>query len=146
MLQQIIIRWVPGLLLLSLCLCASAQADERRNLQGTWEAVSARLNGEEFPLEKGKGVRVIVTFKTMKFTVNGKVHTPVSTYELNMAPDPREINLSSEVKGKPAVSQGIYELSRDKLRLCYTQPGGKRPAEFKTAAGDKRFLIVFQRK
>ena len=144
--QQPVIRAILSGLLLCGCLCVSAQADERKNLQGTWEAVSARLNGKEFPLEKGKGIRVIVTSKTMKFTVNGKVHTPVSTYELNMAPDPRQINLSTQVKGKPAVSQGIYELSRDKLRLCYTQPGAERPAEFKTVAEDNRFLIVFKRK
>jgi uncharacterized protein (TIGR03067 family) len=39
----------------------------------------------------------------------------------------------------------IYELNGDTLRICYDLSGAKRPAEFKTIAGTKLYLVTYSR-
>jgi uncharacterized protein (TIGR03067 family) len=41
--------------------------------------------------------------------------------------------------------KGIYELSADTLRICFDIEGQSRPSEFKTAANEGRFLVVYKR-
>ena len=36
---------------------------------------------------------------------------------------------------------GIYELDGDKLKVCFTYPGGQRPKEF----SDKLLMMVWKR-
>jgi len=113
-------------------------AEERKLLQGTWQAVRLEADGETAPPEVTKKVRWLFT---------GEDYTGVSPemdfkgkYTINPAKKPKEIDLlPAGGKGK---MQAIYKLEGDQLTLCI---GETRPSDFVTKEGSKRTLYVLKR-
>jgi uncharacterized protein (TIGR03067 family) len=113
-------------------------------LEGNWELVRAELDGEAAPelltmktvLQLG-GDTYIVRFDG-KISDRGK-------YELGGTKEVRTIIIHG-VKGPNAgrTIPCIYQHVGDRLRVCYGL-GGVTPTEFKTAAGEKRYLATYRR-
>lgn len=126
--------------------CATtSDVHSTRPLQGQWLAVSATINGKELPPDVVNSLRLTLTELRFK-TERGTETLFDSTYSVDSSKTPNEINMignEGDLTGKEAF--GIYELSGDDLRLCYTMPGSPRPARFASAPGSGAYLITWKK-
>jgi uncharacterized protein (TIGR03067 family) len=129
-----------------LVLAAPAPAEEGKKdaekIQGTWTVVSMERGGEKGPEDKVKDVKFVITDGLI--TIKEPKREEKANFKLDPTKNPKTIDFTPE-KGKEGVAQGIYELKGDTLKLCFTKPGGARPAEFATKAGTEQALIVLHR-
>ncbi len=68
------------------------------------------------------------------------------TYTIDPGTKPKSITVTGT--GGPNHGKtfpAIYELKGDILRICYNLSGAKRPAEFKSVAGTKLYLVTYTR-
>lgn len=147
--QQSTWRGIVKLLTLSLLtlfatgpLSAQADGSDQRALQGDWTMVSARLNGQTFT---GMAGTRHVSGDTTTVTVNGELLMR-ATFTLNPAANPRAIDYQI-LEGPTAGAHqlGIYQISDSTLSFCMGSPGGTRPTEFESNAGDGRTCSVWRR-
>jgi uncharacterized protein (TIGR03067 family) len=120
--------------------------DDAKRIQGTWvvdPAVYKDVKDKEV-LKEMKAVRVI--FAGDSFTMK---HPPGNeekgSFRLDTSKKPKQIDLSSRGGGK---AQGIYELGKDNLKLCWTREFKTRgrPTRFAHAKeGNDPFLLVLIR-
>ena len=65
------------------------------------------------------------------------------TYVLDGTKTPKQIDATTD--GKAGTQTGIYAISGDTLKLCLSQQGRRRPAEFATQKDSDTILIVLKR-
>jgi uncharacterized protein (TIGR03067 family) len=114
-------------------------------LQGTWNGVSATVNGKPLPDSTVKLLRLTLTKDGYK-TEKGAEVLFDSTYDIDPSKTPKQINMvgtEGDLKGKQA--QGIYRIEGDTLQICYTMPGKTRPTAFESPAGSEAYLITWKR-
>jgi uncharacterized protein (TIGR03067 family) len=118
------------------------------SLQGIWQSVSGEEDGKAMPEEKVKANKL--TIKDNKWTFVEGIGQPGAgevTTKLNPSKKPKELDATSvlQVQGKLDGKDfhGIYSIEGDTLKICVTEPGAKRPTEFKGGKGV--VLIVFAR-
>jgi uncharacterized protein (TIGR03067 family) len=134
-----------------LAAAADAGADvkkEMKTLEGTWVRVSAETNGKEAPKEATKGITM--TFAGDKFSSKmadtGRVIE--GTFRIDPSKSPKEYDATASPARKELTTIGIYQFDGDRLKVCYTPEGGKRPKEFSTKAGTDDhpvYLEVYKR-
>jgi uncharacterized protein (TIGR03067 family) len=114
------------------------------DIRGSWSCVSAIVDGKSLPEATRAALRLTLTADRYK-TEKGSEVLFDSTYTLDPAKQPNQINIIGEgdLLGKEAL--GIYSLQGGSLQLCYTMPGGARPAAFESPAGSKAFLTVWKK-
>src|SRR6516164_2265744 len=135
-------RLALGTLLCVLVLTApggtGARADDKadvekelKKFQGTWTFESVEAGGKEVPAAEFKGVTV--TFEGDKYNVKkGDEVIQVATQKLDPLKSPKALDVTvAEGPNKGAVILGIYEISRDTLKVCFDPEGKKRPTMFK---------------
>jgi uncharacterized protein (TIGR03067 family) len=121
------------------------KADEARRLAGTWECVSATVDGKALTEGTVRKLRLIMTAERYRTERTDEVLFD-STYTLNVSREPKWIDMvgtEAEMKGK--VAMGIYELRGDRLTICYTLPGRDRPKTFESKTGSGAHLAVWKR-
>jgi uncharacterized protein (TIGR03067 family) len=135
---------VTPLLCAALCGCCSgpdpaAQA-ELDGLQGEWELVRLEIDGYVMPLER---------IRHTEYVLRGNRLTPVSnpdepgTLDLRPGKQPAWIDRTGADEER---AEGIYRLDGDRWEICFADTSDARPTEFKTVAGNKAALLLFQRK
>jgi uncharacterized protein (TIGR03067 family) len=103
-------------------------------LRGNWNVVRGGDPDMQFSMvENSLQIRIGGASVDLKFTVNP-------------AKKPREIDMTWMLKdGSDTSMLGIYELDGDTLKICFDEPGKKRPTEFKAKANSKQSSFVLQR-
>jgi uncharacterized protein (TIGR03067 family) len=137
--------------LLGICLLAAATvcAGPPANLKefdGTWIPATAEMAGQSMPESVLKAITLKLDDGRYEVTVLGE-QPDTGTFVLNPAAGPKAIKINGTKgpnTGKTFLA--IYELKRDTLRVCYDLSGEKTPAEFKTSAGTKLYLVTYRRK
>jgi uncharacterized protein (TIGR03067 family) len=122
-----------------------AEPQRHDTIGGTWTCISATVNGKPLSEATVKLLRLTLTKDRYK-TEKGAEVLFDSTYTLDAAKDPKQINIlgtEGDLKGKEA--RGIYSLSDDTLKICYTMPGKPRPAAFESLTGSEAQFIVWKR-
>jgi uncharacterized protein (TIGR03067 family) len=124
-------------------------ADPDRDLQGTWIATSAEIDGK--PVERDMVNKTRFIFQGEKLlipheTVKGQ--EVEFTYKIVPDKSPKQIDIvmAFQSSGAKKTMAGIYEVKGDQLKFCY-ENGGKaenRPTKFATNK-DQEVLIVFKR-
>jgi uncharacterized protein (TIGR03067 family) len=135
-----IFYWLSLAALLAMTSCVPSE-----RLEGTWNGVSATVNGKPFSESTVKLLRLTLTKDRYK-TEKGSEVLFDSTYEVDRSKQPNQINMvgtEGDLKGKQA--QGIYRLDGDTLQMCYTLPGKPRPTGFESAVGSEAHLITWKR-
>jgi uncharacterized protein (TIGR03067 family) len=122
--------------------------DTVKRFAGTWVTVSAETNGNQAP--KDGLVGITMTFEDNKFALKHTDSRRVieGTFTIDSAKTPKEYDASAVLAGKKYSITGIYEFVGDKLTICYTPDGGKRPRDFSTKNGTDDhpiYLTVYQR-
>ena len=136
--------------------CGPANADDKdgraaarkdlEQLQGTWMVVSMEREGEAIPQEELKGRSCV--YEKDAFTLkSGDQPRRRGLVTLDPSRKLKAIN-TWDLDGPytDATVPGIYELSGDTLKLCFSRPGAERPTEFTTKSGSGLILVVYQRK
>jgi uncharacterized protein (TIGR03067 family) len=119
----------------------AGKVSDRAKLQGTWVAVSIERDGEKH--FQGDVASYRLTFAGDRLTFHSKNGDKVAPYRLDPTQKPKAIDIDYE---EGITTQGIYELTGDRLKLCYTK-GGERPAGFDTTVGEwNTFLFIYERK
>lgn len=129
-------------------LLASNQEDDAKKelakMQGTWRVVSVVINGEKLKDEDIKDDRLII--KGTKFTLQGKKQLLDGALTLDPSKSPKHLNaLAAGADLKVIESVGIYELTGDTLKVCYSVAPNPRPTDFKAEEKSGRALVIYQR-
>jgi uncharacterized protein (TIGR03067 family) len=121
---------------------------DQEALQGTWKPVSVEQGGKEQG-EEAKEHTLI--FEKDTFTVKRGDQVAIEgTFKLDPSKKPKAIDMTvtegrrDEDKGKEL--HGIYELTKDGLKWCTSEPGGKdRPKEFSTKDGTRNLCVTLKK-
>jgi uncharacterized protein (TIGR03067 family) len=132
----------------SAALLLGGQADEKAlkkeqtRLQGTWKIVRLQTpKGDDDNFKDG--TLVLEKDGTLELKVGGE--TKKGTYKINPAGKPKEIDISPDGDANK-VMKGIYQLDKDKLKICVTEdPNGNRPTEFEAKEGGAHALATLER-
>jgi uncharacterized protein (TIGR03067 family) len=116
-------------------------------MQGSWEGTSGESKGNAIPDEQLKETRFFVKGEKYSYKV-GDTYQEEGTLKIDPTKKPKMIDVTivdGEDKGKTQL--GIYEVTRDKLKLCFAPPGKEktRPKDFSTNAGNQQLLLVLSR-
>jgi uncharacterized protein (TIGR03067 family) len=126
---------------------ADDKDDDAKGLQGVWVVDPATYKDvkDEGVLKEMKAIRIII--ENNSFTMK---HPPANeekgTYRFDMSKKPKQIDLYGDTGQLQA--QGIYELEKDRLKLCWDRQFKTRGRPTKFAAGmngEDPFLIVLVR-
>ena len=123
-------------------------ANDTKELQGVWQAVSLEGNGEARPDDEARELQIVFKGDEV-FAVKPKGEDPHLKFKLDPGKTPKTIDLihiDGSDKGKTAA--GIYSLKNGQLKLCiniFGQDTTKRPTEFKTHEGDGVAFAVLER-
>jgi uncharacterized protein (TIGR03067 family) len=125
---------------------AADQAEARKELAGTWQAVSYALDGKKASDEDMKKIRLLIDADG-KTTAQREGKTFIaSTTRIDPTKTPKTIDITftaGEDKGKTAL--GIYKIEGDRLTICRTAPGKERPSEFSSRPSSRHTLMVYRR-
>lgn len=140
--------WLAALAAGALALAGPAsaedkKADDAKAIQGTWKVESAESSdGNAPPPEEIAKIKFVID-KEMITIDMGERKRPAK-YKLDPGKKPKQIDIMpDEGDNKGKTYPGIYELSGDTLKLCFSR-ADTRPSEF-AAKGDKVFYIVLKR-
>jgi uncharacterized protein (TIGR03067 family) len=118
---------------------------ELKKLTGTWTAVSGEDSGKKMPAKDIKGL--LLHLADGEFEASAlSIPIMAGKFTINTARKPYAMDwkvLEGRARGMTLFL--IYEVDRDRLRLCLPDPGKKRPGEFRTTARGREVLIVYKR-
>lgn len=149
-------------LIAALCGCSqdvtstALQTDDKL-IQGTWEVVSAKINGESFPVEGQVDIHIggryvfdgaeLTKFPNPQFpgvTQDGSLHR----YLIDATKTPKQIEMQLEqdgLRGPWPPEKAIYKLEKDSLVLCWSMDFGEAPKEFASTDGNNIGLYELKR-
>ena len=114
-------------------------------LQGEWSMVSGSADGQSMPDEMRKQMKRVCKDDVATTTMGGQVFLKAK-FVLDPSKKPKAIDyemLDGVTKGKKQL--GIYEVSGDTFKSCFSKPGEARPTDFTSMPGDGRTLSVWKR-
>jgi uncharacterized protein (TIGR03067 family) len=116
-------------------------------MQSTWQAALMNRDGEIQPLQ-GAFANLQLIVKDDRRTIrSGEIIFSEAYYRLNPAAEPPTIDLVVTKGGsRGQIMLGIYEISGDRLRVCYAVPGRERPRDFTPKAGSGHALQEMTRR
>ena len=126
---------------------------ELERLQGTWEVVSAELNGRDSTHDY-KQLGLKITFKNNVWITTesiGPLRDTADSCLIKLSPSdsPKQfdrvvIHVADGMTDR-TVMRGIYELTGDSLKMCINMPGANRPTNFSSIPSNGYFSAVFTR-
>lgn len=125
------------------CLQIFAQtADDKKSLQGLWQAKSINKDGKDVSQDATKSLQLV--FKEDKLTIkgnSGKDSTQECAYKIDSTKSPKHLDIFLQTS--PILA--IYELNNDELKICfkYTPPPSERPSSCE--AGANMSIIVYKK-
>jgi uncharacterized protein (TIGR03067 family) len=133
------------LILLVGCAGFGSQLTSKSDLIGEWVCTSATVDGTALAADTVKLLRLTLT-NARYTTTKGSETLFDSTYRIDQIESPARIFMlgnEGDATGKEA--HGIFELSGDTLRICYTMPGETAATSFESTVGSKAYLINWRR-
>jgi uncharacterized protein (TIGR03067 family) len=133
------------ILAVALILSQDPGKQDLERMQGDWAAVSYTQDGQQLPDDDAQAF--FRTIKGNEYTVFrfdkaiGK-----GTFTIDASKNPKTIDAIPALRGgqgKPIL--GIYEIEKDRYKLCFAAPGRDRPTEFTSPTGSGRTLTVWER-
>ena len=123
----------------------AAELPDAKAIQGDWKPVKAELAGQPMAEEVLKTISLKIGDNTYEVQVGNSPDKGTVTVDTSTTPKSMTIT-GTEGPNKGKTFPCIYELKGDTLRICYDLSGVKRPAEFKTTAGTRLYLVTYARK
>ncbi len=123
----------------------AADPHDTKSVQGDWVPVKAELGGQ--PMDDGvlKTISLKLGDGTYEVYVGDKPDK--GTFKVDSTTTPRSMDVTgTDGPNKGKTFPAIYELKDETLCICYDLSGTRRPAEFKSIAGTKLYLVTYNRK
>ena len=113
--------------------------------EGDWQMISGVMNGAAMDDATVKWVKRITRGNQTSVVAGPQTMLKVEfTFDPSASPQTLDyLNLHGAAKGKR--QEGIYRFEGDILTVCTSAPGGSRPSEFTSVAGDGRSFTVWKR-
>jgi uncharacterized protein (TIGR03067 family) len=123
---------------------AADSINDAKAVQGTWKPATAVLAGQAMPEAVVKSISLKLDKGEYEVLVGER--SDRGTYRLDSASNPKSMTITgTEGPNRGKTFPAIYELTGDVLRICYDLSGASRPAEFKSSAGTKLYLVTYHR-
>jgi uncharacterized protein (TIGR03067 family) len=136
----------------ALAVCAVGAQDDAskkdlKAMEGTWAVTVHEFGGEKLSEEQNKQFNGKLVVKDGKYTVYmGDTKIGAGTVKLDASKTPRHVDaISSEGDEKGKAMPGIYKFEGETMMVCFGQPGGDRPTEFKTKKDTQQILLSYKR-
>jgi uncharacterized protein (TIGR03067 family) len=127
-------------------LAASSKAKFNANqILGTWNYLSGEKNGVELNEDHFTDQEVVITKDDI--TLKSLQLTFVINYEFveNTLPQAVKMTITKSPFGAGQKTNGIIELNKDTLKICYPPMGGDSPTKFDGKAGSGQYYFVLKR-
>jgi uncharacterized protein (TIGR03067 family) len=116
----------------------------RRELAGTWQAVSYALDGQKAPDQAMKNVQLVFDAEgNTKALSNGKLFIASST-KIDPTANPATIDIAFTGGEITGTALGIYKIEDSVLTICRAAPGKPRPSDFSSNAGSGLTLMSYR--
>jgi uncharacterized protein (TIGR03067 family) len=122
---------------------ADANKKDLDFMQGDWAVVEYVVDGVK--AEDDNAQSLFRTVKENKYTVF-LYDKPLAsgTIKLDASRKPKQVDsFPDKTPGKPIL--GIYEIEKDRIKVCYSGPGKDRPTEFESKKGSGLTLMIWER-
>jgi uncharacterized protein (TIGR03067 family) len=120
--------------------------DDLSKIQGQWFVVSLEHGGHPTDPADFQGQSSIYEKNRWTWKVGDRV-VRRGIITLDSTRSPKAINTwDSDGPHEDETVPGIYQIEGDTLKLCFAQPGDKRPAKFTTKEGTGTVFVVYKRK
>jgi len=110
-------------------------------LLGQWRVLAASQKGKQ--ASKKALDKMSVTFESDQFVIQMDGRQEIAKFKLSNSENTQQINIMSDREGVEE-SAGIYELSGDKLIICWGEPGRPRPKRFVNFMNVKSLVLERQ--
>jgi uncharacterized protein (TIGR03067 family) len=110
-------------------------------LQGAWRITKMQAAGEMPPPGFIEQLQLVFTDTTVSLKLAQRTET--CTYKIDPKAKPKTLDMTPETNKELNVL-GIYELSGDVLKICWSKKGA-RPTAFTANAGEDRLLLELAR-
>ena len=125
--------------------CVARSPDDAKAVQGNWRPIKAELGGQ--PMTDALLKSISLKLENGKYEVFVGDEPDRGTYTLDTTSMPKGMTITgTEGPNRGKTFPAVYELSGDTLLICYDLSGAKRPAEFKSVAGTRLYLVTYSRK
>ena len=131
--------------------CAVARGGENGakdayKLAGAWRATASAEAGQNLADNHLRHLRFVISGKEVT-AFYGDSAFMKGTFTI----DPRKMPMSIDLKSTFGLHagkslEGIYELDKDVIKICFAEPGGKRPQDFASTSANKASFFVWERK
>ncbi|MDB5340822.1 MAG: hypothetical protein JWN70_6441 [Planctomycetaceae bacterium] len=137
---------IVGLLAADAPISENAKQDLKQ-LEGTWNLVSAQRDGKATPADEVKKTRISFRGNQFEFPDAADIGTSQKgTLQLDPSKKPKWMDSTATTDaGKGSVSLGLYEISGDDYKVCFAPPGKPRPQEFVSKPGSGAILQIWKR-
>jgi uncharacterized protein (TIGR03067 family) len=144
-------RCISMVLVAGLLVAADTKKDDAKKdqeaLRGVWTLVSTQVGGKD-SVEEPKGTNLVIDGDTFTIKKGDEVRIK-GTYKIDPSKTPKAIDLTiteGKERDKGKILLGIYELGKEGLKWCSSEPGGtERPMEFSAKEGSKDFLVTLKK-
>jgi uncharacterized protein (TIGR03067 family) len=118
----------------------------RKELTGTWQAVSYALDGDTASDEDMKRIQLSIDAAGKAAVLrDGKVLT-AGTTTIDPTKNPMTLDVTyTEGDFKGLTALGVYKIEADLLTICRAAPGKARPTEFASKPGSGHALMTYKR-
>ena len=130
-------------LMVGACLAADSDAakKEKERLKGIWTVVRMERNAHDAPADEY--AEMTMEFTEDRLLIHRGAKTDPREYRIDPSKKPKAMDLTHP-ETKYSV-QAIYQLSGDKLQICFERSGKPRPLTFDSKSGDFRILWILKR-
>jgi uncharacterized protein (TIGR03067 family) len=119
---------------------------DRKKYEGTWQAVSLVVDGNEAAAEDAQKITVVNDADGQWELRSEDKVVARGTSEIDPTKEPKAVDLKVTVgEGAGKTARGIYDLGVDSRTVCLAGPGQERPAEFSSKAGSGHILVMVKR-
>ena len=113
-------------------------------LQGNWRIKSLIVNGAAISAGMLGDARVLVSGERFQSLGMGSIYEGLLRLDLSRKPKSFSIKFTKGPE-KGNVNHGIYELKRDRWKLCIATKGGPAPHDFVSAPGSGFAIEILER-
>ncbi len=132
---------------LALVLAAPAEEvgrHEAENLEGNWRVVSVEVDGAKLPADQVRGFTL--NLKAGRFVSDMGEQKQTGTYSVDASANPKRFDIvPADGPDKGKTRPMVYSLDGNVLRLCGSEIGTERPADFETKNRHGVILMVLRR-
>ena len=118
----------------------------RKELAGTWLAVSYALDGNKASDEDMKNIKLLFDADGKATALRDHKVFIASTTKIDPTLDPMTMDMTyTEGYIKGQIALGIYKIEDDLLTICRSAPDHARPTEFASKPGSGHTLMTYKR-